>query len=72
MISFFFQIKEKKELSEKKNSTKTFSLDNDLRSKTVENNRKINNVKEIFGFVLSFFLIFIYIYMCVGGYVCFT
>ena len=42
---------------------KTFSNDDDLKSKPVENNQKINNKKVIFQFVLSFLFTFIYIYI---------
>ena len=43
---------------------KTFSSDDDLKSKLVENSKKINNYKEISLFVLIiFYLIYIYIHL---------
>ena len=43
-------------------SQKAFSLDNDLRSKLVKNNKRINDPKDIFLSVLSLLFVF-YIYL---------
>ena len=44
-------------------SSKTFSPDDDLRSKLVEKNQKLNNFKEKFLFVKSCLFLYIYIYI---------